>query len=188
MLYTRKGDTGKTKIFACNQSFSKSSTIAEALGDIDELNSYLGLCYVEIKTKSDFILQIKNRNVKLEKIIRDVQENLFIVQAEVAGAKKKINKTKVKRIENIIDAIEKELPKITNFSISGGTRLSAMFDFARAVARRAERRVVATGEEGKQKISKNTFAYLNRLSSLLFALARYANHLKNVSEETPKYK
>ena len=121
-------------------------------------------------------------------LILEVQQNLFIVQAEVAGSTLNITEDKVAGIEKIVDEIEKILPPIKNFFISGATELGATFDFTRTLARRAERRVVATHEEGKIKINPNTLAYLNRLSSLLYALARIASHNAGLEELKPDYK
>ena len=84
-------------------------------------------------------------------------------------------------------AIEKELPPIKTFFISGGTELAAMFDIARTISRRAERRVVGVVEEEDRKVGEFTKAYLNRLSSLLYALARKANFRAGVTEEGPDY-
>ncbi|MEI6238735.1 MAG: cob(I)yrinic acid a,c-diamide adenosyltransferase [bacterium] len=176
MLYTGKGDKGTTKTFGCNQSISKSSAVTEALGSLDEINSFLGI----IKTKVE--------NVKYKKIVHEAQESLFIVQAEVAGFPKPLSKGKVGELEKIIADAEKELPKIKTFFISGGTEVAAFFDFARTIARRAERRVVAVAEEGKVAVSDSTLAYLNRLSSLLYALARLSNHEAGVKEDAPDYK
>jgi cob(I)alamin adenosyltransferase len=174
MLYTRKGDNGTTKTFGCDQRISKSSAIAEALGSLDEINSFLGLVKVEADKKT-------------AKLVHTIQENLFIIQAEVAGFPKPLPKGKVKEIEKIIDDIEKKLPPIKTFFISGGTKLGALFDSSRTIARRAERRVVEVLEEGKHKISPETLAYLNRLSSLLYALARLSNHKSGINEVSPKY-
>jgi cob(I)alamin adenosyltransferase len=186
MLYTGKGDKGKTSIFGCDQRISKSSAVAEALGTLDELNSFLGICKVKIEKKNKKrLLEIQGRS--LADIVHEVQKNLFIIQAEVAGAGKNISAEKIKEIEKIINNIEKELPPIKKFFISGGTKLAVDFDFARALARRAERRVVEVDGESKQKIGENTLAYLNRLSSLLYALARLTNHKFGITEESPNY-
>ncbi len=183
MLYTRKGDTGTTKTFGCDQRISKSSAIAEALGSLDETNSFLGLCKVHPKAKN-----YKLKTKSFSEIVHSVQQNLFIVQAELAGAPKTISKDKVVEVETIIDTIEKELPPIKTFFISGGTELASLFDFARTLSRRAERRVVGVNEESKMKIGADTLAYLNRLSSLLYALARFSNHKCAINEEPPSYK
>ncbi|MFA6404577.1 MAG: cob(I)yrinic acid a,c-diamide adenosyltransferase [Candidatus Paceibacterota bacterium] len=182
MLYTRKGDDGSTKTFGCDQRTSKSSLIAEALGSLDEANSFLGI----VKT-SEEIDKLTILDVSFKEIIHQAQESLFIVQAEVAGAGKTIGEDKVQVEENIIADIEKTLPPIKTFFISGGTNIATSFDFARTLVRRAERRVVAVSEQGLVKISPHTLAYLNRLSSLLYALARLSNHKSGINERSPKY-
>lgn len=190
MLYTRKGDSGTTKVFDCDQRFSKSSQVSETLGALDELNSFIGWC----KTRDSLqpVLSVptgmKRPSVQsLSIVLNNVQEALFITQAQVAGAPKKIHKRHVVSLEKTINAIEKVLQPITGFTIVGGTELSAMLDVARTVSRKAERRLVAAQEEGMVKISVDTLAYANRLSSLLFALARFVNHTAGVSESAPSY-
>lgn len=188
MLYTRKGDSGTTGVFGRKDRFSKSSPIPEALGTLDELNSYLGLCRADMHGRSACTVSVKGKNRTLETIVHEVQQTLFIIQAEVAGADKKVSKVKVGMLEAITDSIEATIPPITSFSLAGGTYLSALFDVARTIARRAERRVVEVHEEQLQHISVHTLAYINRLSSLLFALARYANYVEGVHEEAPTYR
>ncbi|MFA4975795.1 MAG: cob(I)yrinic acid a,c-diamide adenosyltransferase [Candidatus Paceibacterota bacterium] len=194
MLYTRKGDNGTTKTFGCDQRISKSSTIAEALGALDETNSFLGICKVKAKEKKLLIY----KNVAADQIVHDIQKNLFIIQAELAGASMSIDEEKVKELEKIIDSIEKELPPIKTFFISGGTELASVFDIARTISRRAERRVIAVSDsysaealkdkEDKIEIKASTKAYLNRLSSVLYAFARLANYREGITEESPDYK
>src|SRR3989344_2728097 len=174
MLYTRKGDDGTTKTFGCDQRVSKSSLVAEALGCLDEVNSYLGFARAHAK---DLSFKTKGGEIKFSDVVLEAQQNLFIVQAEVAGSDMSISLEKIKDIEKIVDDIEKVLPPIKSFFISGATELGGVFDFARTLARRAERRVVAVQEEGKRAISAETRQYLNRLSSLLYALARIASHI-----------
>ena len=185
MLYTKGGDSGTTKFFGCDQRFSKSSKIAEALGALDEINSYLGLC--KVKIAGSFFVSVGGEDLSGEKIIGSVQQDLFTIQAEIAGAEKTIEAGKIAWLEGIIDHIEKDLPPIKSFVVSGGTELASMLDFARTISRQAERRVVEVYEEGSVKISEATIAYLNRLSSLLYALARYANIQSGVVEEKPHY-
>jgi cob(I)alamin adenosyltransferase len=182
-LFTGKGDSGTTKTFGCDQRISKSSSVAEALGTLDEVNSFLGL----VKVKS-FEKEFQFNGQKFGDIVHSIQQNLFIVQAEVAGADRWIEESKVKEAEEIINGIEKELPPIKTFFISGGTELAATFDVCRTLSRRAERRVVGVHDEGLRPIGGFTLAYLNRLSSLLYALARYSNHLGGIAEEAPSYK
>ena len=184
MLYTRKGDTGTTKTFGCDQRVSKSSNIAEALGSLDEINSFLGL----IKIKSAGIKFNLSSPLIVSEAVNRIQQDLFIIQAQVAGAQKSVTEEKVKWLEEIVDGIEKNLPPIKTFFVSGGVELAALSDIARTIARRAERRVVAVAEEGKVSVAKETLAYLNRLSSVLYAFARSFNHLAGIKEEAPKYK
>ena len=176
-LFTGKGDGGTTKTFGCNQQrISKSSLVPEALGALDELNAFLG--FVKMRSTSE---------PRITDALRATQETLFIVQAEVAGADKRVGEGVVKQVEELVNAIEKEISPIKGFSIAGGTELSALLDVARTLARRAERRLIAAVEANAVAPSKETMAYMNRLSSLLFALARLANHLAGVAEENPRY-
>ncbi len=185
MLYPRKGDDGKTKMLNCDQRLSKSSKVAEALGTLDEANSFLGLC--KIKSKNVF-LNVDDSEIGLSQIVHDVQQNLFIIQAQIAGALKKMNNLKVQDMEKIIDGIEKQLPPIKTFFISGGSELAAMFDVARTIIRRAERTVVSVIDNGNVKIEPESLSYLNRLSSLFYALARLSNHKSGIKEVSPSYK
>ena len=181
MLYTGKGDNGTTKLFGCDQRMSKSSDIAEALGSVDEINSFLGV--VKLQAKNIEVVDGKNYH----DLLSDVQQDLFIVQAELAGAEKRMDTERVKKVENWIALIEKQLPPITSFFVSGGTPAGAICDYARTIARRAERRVVAALEVPDAVTKPPLFAYLNRLSSLLYALARLANHRSQIIEEKPHY-
>ena len=181
MLYTGKGDNGKTTTFGCNQKISKSSAITEALGSLDEINSLLGI----LKVKA-FNCGFKMNNLEVGQIIENVQQNLFIIQAELAGSDMKISEAKLRECEKMVSDIETELPPIKTFFVSGGTELASHFDFARTVARRAERRVVAVVDEG-QILGEFTVSYLNRLSSLLYAFARFSNHFAKIEEIKPNY-
>jgi len=184
-LFTGKGDKGDTGLFGCNQRISKSSAIAEALGNLDEINSFLGFCKVRAKDKNLIVASL-NKNVS--DLVHEIQHNLFIIQAELAGSEMTITEDKVKSLEEVINKIETEMPPIKSFFVSGGTELAATFDFARTVARRAERRVVQVVEQGERKVGDHSRAFLNRLSSALYAFARYANFKVGVTEEPPSYK
>lgn len=178
----RELEAGRTR--QAGQRISKSSAIAEALGSLDEINSFLGLCKAHPKSKR-YKLATKN----FSKIVHNVQENLFIIQAELAGAPNKtITDEKVKELEFYTDFAEKEMPPIKSFFIPGATELGAFFDIARTIARRAERRVTAVLDEGSRGIGIHSRSYLNRLSSLLYALARLSNHKSGITEEPPSYK
>ncbi len=183
MLYTKKGDTGTTKSLNTKPGtrVTKSSCQTEALGALDELNSFLGL--VKIKDSVTWSVDWKQP----ADIIHSMQNDLFTVQAEVAGADKHVAKEKVAEMEKLIDLMEKELPPIKTFFISGGTEMAALFDFARTLARKAEREVVRAKEAGEITVAPATLAFLNRLSSLLYALARLTNHKSGITEVSPTY-
>lgn len=181
-FFTGAGDDGKTGRFGCDQRISKSSVIAEALGCVDEINSFLGVC----KVKSDKSLSVTEKPVA--DLISDIQNDLFIIQAELGGySKMKIDGEKIKKLEDYINWIERELPPVKTFFVAGGTELSALFDYARTLARRAERRAVSASELSPDDFNPEILAYLNRLSSMLYALARFVNFKAGVAEEPPRY-
>ena len=184
MLYTGKGDNGTTSDLrtAKGERKSKSSCETEALGALDELNSFLGLA----KLRSAAITW-KISGKSFGEIIFWSQQNLFIVQAEVAGADKTIQSDKVVFIENLVNTMEKEMPPIKSFFVSGGTELASLFDISRTLARKAERRVVSAIEDGEVKVGDGTLAFLNRLSTLFYAMARLTNHKSGINEESPTY-
>jgi len=188
MLYTGKGDGGTTKVLDSKERVPKSSPLPECLGTLDELNSFIGLCKVCASDEPNFFVRIGKRKRHVSEILHGVQEVLFVIQAETAGAKKRVKKERVTEVETIVNTIEKVIPPITKFSIAGGTELAALLDVARTLARRAERRMSGVEAEGLRTFSPHTKAYANRLSSLLFALARLANAKSGVKEEAPRYK
>lgn len=187
ILYTGFGDKGTTTLFDCNQQrISKSANIIEALGVIDELNAYLGVVKVHASIEQ-LKLKVSNKNIPFSVLIEEMQETLFIIQAEIAGSKMAVKKKNLNQIENVINKIGDILPPIESFTISGGSLLSAELDYTRTLARRAERRVVSVIEEKRRVISPITISYLNRLSSALFAMSRYANYLLSIPEDHPNY-
>jgi len=185
MLYTRKGDSGTTKDFKSKpgERKSKSSCQTESLGALDELGAFLGLAKLAA-AKVDWLVD----DAKPADIVLWTQNCLFTVQAEVAGADMKVGQDKVLQMEAWADWIEKELPPIKTFFISGGTELAALFDVSRTLARKAERRVIAGVEAKEFKIDPATLSFLNRLSSLFYALARLTNHKSGITEQPPTYK
>ena len=130
MLYTGKGDNGTTRVFGCEERISKASDIPEALGALDELNSFVGFCKVKAKSTGDPEVILADKKLQTSSILRAVQENLFILQAEVAGAPKSLGKEKIEEMEKMVKAIEQQIPPITTFLIAGGTELSALLDVA----------------------------------------------------------
>ncbi len=177
MLYTRRGDDGTSGLFDTRERFSKDSLVYHALGTLDELNSLLGICrarIVEIKSELDAPGEILK-----------AQERLFIIQAELAGARKSILPVHVSELEGVIAELENKIANPHAFIIPGATALSALCDYARAVSRRTERVVISLHQT--RAVSPLTLAYLNRLSSFLYALARYAAKEAHSAELLPSY-
>ena len=173
MLYTKKGDDGSTILFDAKKRISKTLLIVEVLGAVDELNSLLGVC----KVKAD--------DLEIKEALEDLQQDLFVAQAELAGAEPRITADKITKLERDINEIEKQLPVIKNFFVSGGTELSALLDFARAVSRMVERAAVRLYDDGA--MNKDLYSYLNRISSFLYALARLTNQKSGIKEVRPHY-
>ena len=179
-LFTGKGDDGSTSLFGSKERISKASCQTEALGVLDEINTLIGVCKVK---SQNFPAKVGGDN--LVDILENVQQDLFVIQAIVAGSPKHLDLERIEKLESIILDIEKELPAIKTFLLPGGTELSGLLDYARAVARRAER--VYVGRFGVGDVPEGVMKYLNRLSSLLYALTRFVNYKQGVKEIPPSY-
>lgn len=169
--YTGAGDKGATCLCCLPKKVSKATPRVEAIGSIDELNSFIGLCRLHCKTTA------------IDKILEKTQQNLFRIGAGLAGFKgfrQKLNKTDVHKLEIVIDKYHRKLPVLNKFIFPRGSVLAAHLHVARTVCRRAERALVALG--GKEKINPEVLRYVNRLSSLLFVLARWANKEAKIKE------
>ncbi len=177
MLYTRKGDDGTSGLLGTKKRFPKNSPIYDALGALDELNSLLGVCRAYSPHKKG--------NVDVVDEIRNIQERLFIIQAELAGAPKSILPEHITELESTIEKFEMLIENPHAFVIAGTTELSALFDYARSVSRRTERRVLDA--HSVREVSSHTRIYLNRLSSLLYVLARYTAKEDGEKELSPSY-
>lgn len=172
MVYTRRGDRGKTDL-ASGERVSKSGERIAAYGTVDELNSLTGL----IASKSE------RKKTEMEKI----QNELHILQAELADMEpdQRITDEDVERLENRCDHYQKECPELKDFVLAGGTEIASHLHHARSVARRAERKIVAL--HGKEELRPEVLAYINRLSDLYFLMARHENKLEEVEEKNPDY-
>lgn len=179
MLYTGKGDKGTTKTLTSDKRLPKNHSIIEALGAVDELNSWVAYCRAITAQQKKFDIE------NIPAILFEVQESLFSIQGILAGAKLPFSQEKITRLETIINTIEKQLKPIKSFLIPGESVTGALFDVGRTITRRAERRVIAARQEGE--IADEVIAYLNRLSSLLYAFARFSANLENVIESAPRY-
>ena len=187
MLYTGKGDNGTTKLFTTPSGvrISKASLVTEALGTVDEINAFIGLIKVSADKQN---ISLGENGPRVAKVLHDVQQKLFIIQAELAGSDMHIEENMVTTMSDTINNIEALLPPITTFFISGGTELAAQCDICRTVSRRAERAVIRACEAGECVMADSSKAYLNRLSSLLYAFARLSNHFSGITEEPPTYR
>jgi len=183
-FFTGKGDDGTSKLFDSKSGvrLTKASPVFECLGQLDELNTLVGWC--KVACADDLIVQEQ----KVRLILHDVQDHLFTIQAEVAGAAKSVPLSSTEHLGVLIRGIEASLPEVKSFLVPGGTELSSRLDIARAVSRRAERRLVTLHESGEREVSASSRAYANRLSSLLYALTRFANRHEGADEKPPSYK
>lgn len=185
MLFTGKGDKGDTYFFGSEERSPKSSLRAEALGSLDEINSLIGLCRAKAGGNSRKRRERKRKGLSVSEILEGIQQDLFVIQANLAGADKNITKEKIRQLESVIVSIEQELPPIKTFFLPGATELGGLLDYARTVARRTERVVVRYSEA--HPLSPEILAYVNRLSSLLYALARFVNFKSGAKEIPPSY-
>jgi len=160
-IYTRTGDGGTTGL-ADGSRVAKDSPRIEAIGAVDELNSALGVLLAE--TLPDAV------RASLE----NVQNDLFDLGGELSVPGHAImSKSHVERLERELDRFNAGLPPLKDFILPGGARAAALAHVARAVCRRAERRLISLAR--KQKIAPPLRSYLNRLSDLLFVIARVLN-------------
>jgi len=180
-IYTRTGDKGETGLFG-GQRVPKDSERVEAYGDVDELNAVLGsaVVYLEMDGVNEVVPGL-----------REIQADLFTLGARLAtpapedgGRENRHIPTlpagRIASMERWIDAMDDELEPLKNFILPGGTRAAAALHLARTVCRRAERRVVALARHAH--IDAEIVTYLNRLSDLLFTLARLANRRAGVPD------
>ncbi len=178
MLYTRTGDGGTSGVFGTCDRMSKDSPVFIALGSLDELNSLLGVCRACARKNPSAAYDVEAELLR-------TQEGLFMAQAELAGADKHIAQSHVDDVESSIAELEKLITNPHSFVIPGANELSAHLDYARAVARRAERSVVTL--HGEHVVPAPLRIYMNRLSSLLYALARYTAACSDAPELSPSY-
>jgi len=176
-IYTRTGDTGTTALFGGDR-VGKNHPRIEAYGTVDETNAYLGL--------ARSLLEDQPGAVRLEPLLARLQDDLFILGADLATPSEsravvpRIDQAHITRLEEAIDAFEADLPPLKHFILPGGTSVAGMLHVARTVCRRAERLTVAASAE--EAISLEATIYLNRLSDLLFVLARWVNRQAGIEE------
>lgn len=178
-IYTRTGDRGQTSLFG-GKRISKASLQVEAYGTVDELNSAIGVAITEV-------LSIKYQVSSIKKELIKIQHDLFTIGSILASSSTKRYtldprrlKNRVTDFERLIDQLTEKLPQLRNFILPGGGKAGAALHLARAVSRRAERRVVALSK--RQPVISDILVYLNRLSDLLFTMARFANYQQKQKE------
>lgn len=180
MLYSKKGDNGKTDLIGDQRVFKNNSKI-DLLGDLDELNSILGLCRF-VLSKDDFYF----KNQLITTTLLKTQKSIFTIQSEVAGSLKTVSSKSIANLEEFVDSAEKEITPISSFVIPGSSEASAFVDLARTTARRVERKIIDLDINNKVNLSKETKIYINRFSDFLFILARLINHKFGIKEEYQK--
>jgi cob(I)alamin adenosyltransferase len=167
-IYTRTGDAGETSLFDGTR-VSKHDPRVDAYGEVDELNAWLGL------------VRASGLDEDLDREIVHIQRDLFALGAQLADPADKIANRVTKaalgaedvvRLEELIDRLEIELPPLRRFILAGGMPIGAALHVARTVCRRAERRIVSLAPPADPVLLR----YVNRLSDLLFVLARVVNH------------
>ncbi|HEY5570982.1 MAG TPA: cob(I)yrinic acid a,c-diamide adenosyltransferase [Bacteroidales bacterium] len=175
MIYTKKGDDGSTSLVGGTR-ISKTDLRIETYGTVDELNSFLGvlLCDMHNDGERDMILFIQNKLFSIGSYLATEAEKR--VHQESGG----IYDNDIKLLERAIDALELDLPKLTNFILPGGTRSAALAHVCRTVCRRSERLIFRLDE--KQPIDSSVKVFMNRLSDYLFLIARKECFVTGTSE------
>ena len=171
-IYTKTGDEGKTSLFD-NSRVWKSDQRIMSYGAVDELNSSLGIA-LSLELDSE----IKDILIKL-------QNDLFIVGSDLANPNMSDSKIRttpemITFLEQKIDLLEPQLEPLTSFILPGGTLLASILHLSRTISRRAETHVIALSQN--EEINKDAAIYLNRLSDLMFIMARAINQRKNISD------
>ena len=166
-IYTRTGDAGDTGK-ADGSRMSKDDSLIHAQGDIDELNSFIGL------------LATKISDAELHELISRIQHDLFNIGAELSLSQPIIKAEDVAFLEKQLDHYNADLPSLQEFILPGGGEAASLCHVARAVCRRAERSLVSLHRE--QQVGADMLAYINRLSDLLFVLARVLTRIAGEGE------
>jgi cob(I)alamin adenosyltransferase len=178
-IYTRTGDSGQTGLIG-GERVSKDNLHVAAFGTVDELNAMLGIVRAEIADCSA-------PPADVDPLVAGIQHRLFDLGAELAttaAGKSMITADHVAELEAAIDRYDEPLPPLREFILPGGSRLAAELHLARTVCRRAERLAVTLS--ATSPVEPNALRYLNRLSDLLFVLARSANAAAGVADVTWK--
>jgi len=183
-IYTGSGDQGKTSLFS-GERIPKSSDRVEAYGDVDELNSVLGMLAGALPKEEGLLLEEIER---IQSVLLDVGAWLA-TERESPSLKiiREVSETDIHFLEQAIDRLSDQMPLLRNFIVPGGHFNAGLAHMARTVCRRAERHVVALSLNvriGKPPlVLKGAIAFLNRLSDYLFVVARYCNWSRGIPEK-----
>jgi cob(I)alamin adenosyltransferase len=186
-IYTKTGDAGETSLFD-NSRVSKADPRVDAYGEVDEVNACLGAALAAIRVRRSATSAGHGLSDDIADVLETIQKDLFAVGARLADpssriagrvTKAAVTAQQIELLETTIDRLEAELPPLRKFILPGGSSAGAFLHLARTVCRRAERRVVALGPDA---VEASVVIYLNRLSDLLFVMARAVNHRAGVPE------
>lgn len=172
-IYTKTGDQGETSLFG-GKRVKKYNLQIEAYGSVDELTSFLGLVIAKIDNQSN------------KDLLTHIQKDLYLAMGTLCGATTDLTglESRVLDFEQTIDTIDKKLPKLTRFILPQGGEMASLFQISRTVCRRAERHIVALFDQKDNNITLEKRSvivqYLNRLSDLLFMMARFYSKGKEV--------
>lgn len=180
-LYTRRGDQGHTGLIS-GENISKADHRIELYGEVDELNSLIGVVVCHLK-------KIKKLGEELDFLI-EIQNSLFDLGSNLACEMSQrdkyqlpqISSEMIEKIEWRIDNIDTSLPKLTQFILPGGHSAACFLHLARTLCRRLERTMVRYQNENPQELPKNCLPLINRLSDYFFILARHCNHVEGHAE------
>lgn len=177
-IYTKNGDKGYTQLVG-GASVPKSSQRVAAYGDIDEFNSALGVVIALLNEKSEF-QKTATELVKIQNDLFDIGAILATDSAQAWPGMPEITEDHVKELEVKIDFYNKDLPELNSFVLPGGAQLNAFFHLARCICRRAERNICVLNSS--DPVSPRILEYINRLSDLLFVLARWTSSVTSQPE------
>lgn len=176
-IYTKTGDTGDTSLLG-GKRVKKNCIEMHAIGEVDELNASIGILVSLLEV--DGFDDVRSHLIKVQHRLFTIGANLAAVQTDLVNVPQ-LKGDDVVELEQWIDAMEAQLPQLTQFILPGGTQAAAQSFFVRAICRRAERAVVELSET--HSFSPLLQKYLNRLSDVLFVLGRWINAQQGVEEE-----
>ena len=186
-IYTKTGDAGETSLFD-NSRVSKADPRVDAYGEVDEVNACLGAALAAVRVRGSAASAGQGISTDIAAVLETIQKDLFAVGARLADpssriagrvTKAAVTGQQIELLEATIDRLEAELPPLRKFILPGGSPAGAFLHLGRTVCRRAERRVVGLGPDA---VEASVIIYLNRLSDLLFVMARAVNHRAGVPE------